>query len=690
MELLLEIQTEEMPPSHIQAAMTQLNDMLAKEMTDADLMDGGSASSSLQIYGTARRLIVSAEVRARQKDSEEEIVGPPRAAAYDEAGRPTRAAEGFARSRGAAVKDLCLIQTDRGEYAGIKTIVEGRPSKDVLPILLERVIGRISFPKMMRWGSNPFRFSRPVKHIFALLDGDHLPLSAAGRTSASHTFGHFLLAPERLAISSFKEYKKALFKHKVIVSPETRMQRILEQMEEKLKFIDAAVFPDPELLNKLVYDVEWPLVFLGTFPEEFLKLPLEILSTAMKKGQNLFSVVSGKKQRPHFIGVADAVSDRKGLIRMGNERVLRARLEDARFFWEQDLRIPLSQRLKGLDNVIYQEQLGSYADKVLRLKKIVRYLAGKMDMKDQSQSLTAAAELCKVDLLTDMVREFSSLQGVFGGLCAREEKYPAAVWKTIYEHYLPASMDDDVPSTRNGLVLSIADKLDSIVGAVGVGIKVTGSRDPFGLRRNAQSICRMILEKKLRVDLGRLIDKSIVLYGDTLQQPKEEIKAYCLDFFRNRLSYIFSSQGYRYDLVDAALEPGIEFPYDCSLRLRALDGLKDSPQFEPMILIAKRVNNILKGHPRHRIDSELFEEKEERELYTTFSIIRENVAPVLESGDYVRAQKMIFRMRATIDTFFDRIMVMAENKKIQRNRLALLQEISKLLSTIADYSKIVV
>ncbi|MCJ7681794.1 MAG: glycine--tRNA ligase subunit beta, partial [Candidatus Aminicenantes bacterium] len=495
---------------------------------------------------------------------------------------------------------------------------------------------------------------------------------------------------ERLDVSSFKEYKKILFKYKVIIPPEKRMQSILDQMDEKLKSIDATVFPDPELLNKMAFDLEWPLVFLGNFPEEFLKLPLEILSTAMKKGQNLFSVVSGKKQRPFFIGVADAVSDRKGLIRKGNERVLRARLEDARFFWEQDLRTPLNLRAKGLDEVIYQEQLGSYADKVLRLKKIVRYLSGKMDMLDQIQHLTAAAELCKVDLLTDMVREFSSLQGVFGGLSAREEKYPSAVWKTIYEHYLPAGMEDDVPSTRNGLILSIADKLDSIVGAVGVGIKVTGSRDPFGLRRNAQGICRMIIEKKLRIDLGRLIDKCIVLYGDTLQRPKEEIKAYCLEFFENRLSSIFSSQGYRYDLVDAALEPGIEYPYDCSLRLRALDGLKDSPQFEPMILIAKRVNNILKGHPRHRIDSDLFEEKEERELYTTFSIIKENVAPVLESGDYVRAQKMIFRMRATIDTFFDRIMVMAENKKIRRNRMALLQEISKLLSTIADYSKIII
>ena len=690
MELLLEIMTEEMPPSHIQAAMSQLNEMLAGELVESGLMDKKALPPSLKIYGTARRLIVSADVREKQMDGEEEIIGPPKAAAYDKNGHPTKAAEGFARSRGVAVKDLCLIQTDRGEYVAIQTVVEGRKAEDVLPLLLERVIGRLSFPKMMRWGTNPFRFSRPVKHIFSLLDGRHLPLSAAGISSSPYTFGHFLLSPEKIDVLSFKDYEKALLTHKVIISPEKRQKRILDQMDDRLKSLDASVFPDPDLLNKLTFDVEWPLVVLGSFPEEFLRLPLEILSTAMKKGQNLFSVVGGKKQKPFFIGVADAGNDRKGLIRKGNERVLRARLEDARFFWEQDLRTPLHLRVKGLEDVIYQEQLGSYTDKVLRLKKIVKYLAGKMEMKDQIPSLITAAELCKVDLLTDMVREFSSLQGVFGGLSAREEKYPAAVWKTIYEHYLPAGIDDEIPSTRNGIILSMADKLDAIVGAVGIGIKITGSSDPFGLRRNAQGICRMILEKKLHIDIGRLIDRCVVFYGDTLQRTKEEIKTSCMEFFRNRLSHIFLTQGFRYDLVEAALAPGIDSPYDCSLRLKALDGLKDSSQFEPIILIAKRVNNILKGQPRYRVNPDLLKEKEERELYTTFTIIRENLGPVLAGSDYTRAQKMIFRMRTSIDTFFDRIMVMDENKKLQRNRLGMLQEISSLLSTIADYSKIII
>jgi glycyl-tRNA synthetase beta chain len=410
----------------------------------------------------------------------------------------------------------------------------------------------------------------------------------------------------------------------------------------------------------------------------------------MKEGQNLFSVVKGKKQLPYFVGVADAFKDAKGLIQKGNERVLIARLEDARFFWEQDRKTKLKKRARGLDRIIYQEELGTYEDKALRLKKIVTYLARKLDIENEKRQLIQAAELCKVDLLTEMVREFSSLQGRAGGLYAREEAYPSLVCKAIYEHYQPVSLDDESPPSLAGAILSISDKLDSTLGTIGIGIQVTGSKDPFGLRRNAQGICKVILEKKLSFSFSRLLDKVLGVYGDQLKVPVEEIKNYCLGFFSDRLQYIFERQGYRYDLIKAALGAGIDNIYYSGLRLKALDSLKESPKFEPLILISKRVNNILRDQSLYRINPELVREKEERELYTTLSIIKENVLSLISKGDFSQAQRILFRIRSSIDNFFDHILVMDENLRIRRNRLALLQEISKLFLRMADYSQVVI
>jgi glycyl-tRNA synthetase beta chain len=289
-----------------------------------------------------------------------------------------------------------------------------------------------------------------------------------------------------------------------------------------------------------------------------------------------------------------------------------------------------------------------------------------------------------------MVREFPSLQGNVGGLYAREERYPAPVWKAIYEHYQPVSLDDESPASLTGAILSIADKLDSIVGAVGTGIKVTGSKDPFGLRRNAQGICKVIIERKLCFSFSRLLDKVIAIYGEKLREPKDKIKSYCLEFFSNRLRYIFERQGYRYDLINASVSVGIDNIYHSYLRLKALDSLKESPNFEPLIIIAKRVNNILKDQPLFRVNQALLAEKEERELYTTFSIIKNNVLPLISKGDFPQVQRIIFRIRSSINKFFDNVMVMTDEKRMKRNRLALLQAISKLLILVADYSQIVI
>jgi glycyl-tRNA synthetase beta chain len=686
MEFLLEINTEEMPSSHIKSGLSQLQDKLGEALISSSI-----TYTRMNTYGSCRRLVVVGNFAPKQKDRVEDVVGPPKIAAFDEDGVPRPAALGFANKHGLSVENLVVIKKERGEYVGARKITKGAPTESILKESLPKIISTISFPKMMRWGESPLRFSRPVQNVLCIFGGKPVFFRVGEILSSDFTIGHKIFSPRKIRPKNYSEYRKGLIDHHVVVDQDKRKLLILKQAEKKLLSLGAQIYPDEELLDKLSFDVESPHVILGQFPEEYLKLPLEVLSTAMKAGQNLFSVVKGKKQLPNFIGVADVPKDTKELIQSGNERVLKARLEDAKFFWDQDLKIKLRKRAEELDGVIYQEKLGSYEDKAQRLKKIVVYLAHKLEAKGEKKSVAEAAELCKVDLLTEMVREFPTLQGQVGGFYTREEGYLANVWKAIYEHYKPLSMDDAVPSSFNGAILSIGDKLDSIVGAIGIGMEVSGSKDPFGLRRNAQGICKIILEKKIDLAFSRLVDKVIAVYGEVFEKDKEDIKKRCLEFFKGRLQYIFESQGFRYDLIKAALSPGINNIYYTYLRLKALDSLKESAHFEPMILIAKRVNNILRNQPQiYKINSELLFEKEERELYTMFTIIRENALEMTSQGDFTKAQRMVFRIRTSINTFFDHVLVMADDKRLKRNRLALLQAISKLLNQIADYSQIVV
>jgi len=566
MEFLLEIMTEEMPPTHVKGALVQLENRLAEGLIANKLFDRKESFGRIRSFGTCRRLILLGNFVDKQQDKQEAIVGPPKFVAFSVDGSATPAAIGFAKSQGVNVSDLEVIQTGKGDYIGINKIEAGKPASDILEEILPNIITSLSFPKMMRWGNSSFRFSRPIKNILCLFDRKPLRFTINSVSTKNYTTGHKIYSPRKLKV----------------------------------------------------------------------------------------------------------------------------RMEDAKFFWVQDVKSSLKKKSKRLDQIIFQEHLGSYQNKTDRLKKTAAYISDRLELQDEKNAVTGAAELCKTDLMTEMVREFPSLQGKMGGLYAKEEGYAASVWKAIYEHYQPVSLDDSSPSSLTGAILAISDKLDTIVGTTGVGIEVSGSKDPFGIRRNAQGVCKIILDKKLSFSLPRLLDKVINTMKDRLVREKEDVKSYVLDFFKSRLQYIFESQGYRYDLVKASLAPGIDNVFHSFLRLKAMDNLKESPQFEPMIKIAKRVNNILRDQPQHKVNEELLLEKQERELHTTFSIIRDNILPLIAIGDFAKAQRMIFRMRSSINDFFDHVLVMADDKRLRRNRLALLQEISRLLSKIADYSLVVI
>jgi len=690
MEFILEINTEEMPLPHVKAALKQLKRNFEDVLISQGLVDKKKKPGKIEIFGTCRRLIVYGDLIACQRNKEEIIVGPPKSVAFTPDGSPSPAVMGFARSQGVKVDNLEVISNKKGDYVAVKKIQKGRPAQDVLPQVLPAIIKRLSFPKMMRWGANDFKFSRPIRYIFCILDGKLLSFRVNGISTIDFTTGHKLYFPAPIKVKSFKEYRRQLKKNKVLIEEKTRKARIKNLIEKKLAPLEAQCYPDEKLLDKLATDVEYPYVFLGAFPKEYLKLPIEILGTAMREGQNLLSVIKGKKQLPVFLGVTDACNDAKGFVSKGNERVLKARLEDARFFWLQDSKIPLKDRAENLNQIVFQESLGSYEDKIERIKKIAIYFASKVDAGKKINEVKQAAELCKADLLTEMVREFPSLQGKAGGIYARKEKYSFAVWKAIYEHYQPVSLDDPSPSSLIGAILAVCDKLDSIVGVIGLEIEISGSKDPFGLRRNAQGICSIVLDKKLDFPFSRLLDKVIKVYEDNLNKNRSELKEICLEFIKNRLENIFSQQGFRYDLINAVLSSGVDNIYNTFLKLKALNSLKDNLKFKTLILTAKRVNNILRGQPMYRVNQDLLIEKEERELYTTYSIIRDNVRPLFLRGDFSRAQRIVLTIGSSIDNFFDNVLVMAEDKRIKRNRMALLQQVSKLFSQIADYSEVVI
>ncbi len=685
MEFLLEIMTEELPSSHVRGALSQLQDRFRQEFQAARV-----GVRSLRTLGTCRRLVVVADLEAGQPDEEEVVTGPPRQVAVQADGSLSQAALGFARSQGVAAESLQVIKTARGEYLGFKRLKKGRRTEEIIADIFPAVVGSLSFPKNMRWGEKSFRFSRPIKNLLCLFDGRVVPLELAGLKSGNRTRGHFIHSPAELEVSNFDEYKRLLKEHFVMVEPEERKRSIERQFEDRLAGKKAEVYPDESLLERLLWNVECPLVIMGSFPESYLELPLEVLSTAMREGQKLFSVVSGRKQLPLFLGIADAPADPRNHIAAGNERVLKARLEDARFFWKNDLKVNLSERVSRLKNVVFQEKLGSYADKVERLQKLTAYLADRLELKKEKKDLVEAARLCKTDLLTDMVREFPELQGKMGGLYSRQQGWPETVSRTIYEHYLPEGLEDPVPVTVGGAILSLADKLDTVVGVFGVGVNISGSSDPFGLRRQALAICKIILEKKFQLSLSRLLDKAISLLSDRLTVPGDRLKETLMDFIEGRMRFIFEKQGYRYDLVNAALGPGIEYPTQTEARIRALNELKESQNFEQFILMVKRVKNIVKEPSRARLNSALLKEKEEKELYSALKIIRKNVEEMLARNDYASAQKMVFRLQPPLNNFFEGVLVMAEDRKVRNNRLALLSQILELTGELADYSQVVV
>ncbi|WP_018247779.1 glycine--tRNA ligase subunit beta [Orenia marismortui] len=685
-DLLLEIGTEEIPAGFMNYTFRQLRDLSQEIFADNRIEIG-----EVEATGTPRRLVLSIkDVAEKQSDLEKEVRGPAVRIAFDEEGNPSKAGAGFARGQGITPEELDV----RDEYVYACTKEIGKDTDELLAGLLTEIINRLNFPKSMRWADETMRFVRPIKWILSLYGEEKIDFSIAGVKSSNWSRGHRFLSEGNIEISNTTEYFTKLEEEFVIVDHNRRRAMILEQIENIAKEKDVVVKIDEGLLTEVNFLVEYPTALCGSFSENFLDLPSEVLITSMREHQRYFPVEDKDANLlNHFVTVRNGNEDHIDVVRAGNEKVLQARLSDAIFFYEEDQETSLESKIDKLKNVIFQEDLGTIYEKVERIIALSAQFSAKVDLSaEKVEQAKRAAKLSKLDLVTGMVDEFSKLQGVMGRYYALNDGENEEVADAIFEHYLPRYSDDILPSTETGIIVSIADKIDSIVGFFSVGIIPTGSQDPYALRRQAQGVVKIIVDTGLELELDYLIEQALDILEEQgkLERSRSEVKAEVLEFFKLRLENLLEEAGIRYDVVDAILSTNYSNINDTLLRATALMEFREEDDFEELIIAFNRVSNLASKSDNSTVKSELFEDDSEGKLYQDYKLIKEKVDLLVTDRSYIEALKEVATLKGAIDEFFDSVMVMAKNEEVKQNRLGLLNLISDLLSRIADLTKVVV
>ena len=657
---LLELGVEEIPHWMIEPALADLDRLVLLFLSQP-----GFEAGTVRLDGTPRRLVLRTELPERQEDREEVVTGPPKSAGPG-------AAQGFARRNNVAVEALAVETTPKGEYYALHRTVIGRNTRELLAEALPAIITKLPWPKAMYWtGKGQVTFIRPIRWIVALLGDQIVEFAIADVKSGALSRGHRRMGPDEIAVD-YANYEERLEKNGVILSKDKRRKRIQDGIKKLLKGTGLKLVADDALLADLVYLTEYPTPILGEFREEFLELPSEVLSTVMRHHQRYFTLndVEGK-MAPRFIAVMNMKADRKGFVKKGNERVLEARFNDARFFWEQDLQKTLEQRVPDLASVTFQAKLGSYLEKTTRVEKRAAEIGTALGI--DASFAVRAARLAKTDLTTEMVKELTELQGVMGGLYARKQGEPDEVWKAIYEQYQPVSMEAPIPPSKSGQLLSLADKLDTLESCFSVGMIPSGSKDPFALRRAAQGVVKILVEGRLRLAV-------------------KELRPDLYEFLLDRVRYYFKDvRGFAYDEVNAVLAAQSSDLVDVEARLIALKQVRQTENFEALAAAFKRIRNILKqaGEYRSNVEESLLEDGAERDLQNAMSGVLARVAVCLKSDDYIQALTVISTLRPAVDSFFEKVLVNAQDPAVRANRLALLGRLNAQVSSIAELSEIV-
>jgi glycyl-tRNA synthetase beta chain len=700
-DFLFEIGCEEIPAGLLRAAAKELKVILEKYLTAYNLLDG----VAVETFAAPRRLAATcAAVRVKQADETKDEMGPPKSVSFDAAGKPTRAAESFAQKMGVRVDKLTLVSTAKGEYLTAKRLIHGKFAKEILEEFLPRAVKEIPWPKTMYWtGAGGLHFIRPIRWVVALLGGKPLELTLGDATADRFTRGHRFLGKAKIPIAGVKDYADKLRASYVLVRAEDRRKKIETELRQLAGSKGLHVHEDAHLMDLVTYLNEYPSAILGGFDSSFLDLPDEILITVMRDHQKYFALErKDGSLAPNFLAIINLDKDRAGLIRAGHERVLRARFADARFFWETDQKCRLADYLPKLGAVTFQAKLGTYGDKVERVRAVARWIAEQWFASSiplaSVASADRAAELAKCDLVTDMVREFTELQGIVGGLYAKSQGEPEDVAWAVYDHYKPLALDDSIPRNMTGQAVALADKLDSLVGCFAVGLIPSGSSDPFALRRAAMGIVKILIETKLPLSLSLAVSRGVRSLASSA--PKINIQAnvekQVLDFILERARFVLKERGsVAYDEVNAALAAGADDLVDAVRRAEAVKAIRKTKNFEPLAVSFKRIRKILEkagpesGWRLPAIRPDLFTEEAERELHAKAASVARQSEQRKREGRYREALHEIAELRPAVDRFFDEVMVMSEEEHVRKNRLTLLSELLAQFSTIADFSEVV-
>jgi glycyl-tRNA synthetase beta chain len=686
-ELLFEIGTEEIPSDYLDDALSEMGRLTLAFLTEKHIR----LSDKPILHGTPRRLIlVGKGIREKQEDTVEEITGPPKKAAFDQDGKPTKAALGFAQKQGVSVDKLQIQQTPKGEYLYIKRTIPGRPTSEVLAEVLPKIIADIPWPKSMRWGSYAFSFVRPIHWVLALFGGEVIPFEVAGVKSGNKTRGHRFMAPRVIEVEDARDYFSKMRNAFVLVDREERASKIREAATAAANTVSGIPLMDPELLTTVTNMVEFPSAVCGNFDKAFLQLPDPVLITAMKKHQKYFAVRDQRNRTmPHFVAVNNTMATDETVVTKGHERVLRARLSDANFFFKEDRKKPLFGRLEDLKGVIYQTQLGTSFAKVQRFSRLAGYLSEQVEP-NIIPEVRLASSLCKCDLVTAMVTEFPELQGVMGKEYARLDGHPEAVCVAIHEHYLPARAGDELPSSAIGALVGIADRMDTIAGFFAIQMEPTGAADPFALRRHALAIIRILEKMEWEISLKGLVTKALSILREEISFDELPTAVKVMDFFRERYRQMMLRSDYATDLVEAVISA--EFDYIHHLRHR-LDHLKEFitgfADFESLALTFKRIVNILKNQPEaFSVNTALFKEPCEAHLWETYQRLEKEFRQSIEKKQYSEALNLLVTLKKPVDEFFEGVEILTKkDDALRKNRVAMLQELARLFLAIADFSK---
>lgn len=684
-DLLIEIGTEELPPLSLRRLAESFRSTLSDLLSEHELRHGASHA-----YASPRRLAVRVEqVPLQQSDREVLRRGPALTAAFDEDGNPTRPAEGFARSCGVTVSELDQLETDKGSWLAWRSREVGRPAAEIIPELIERALMTLPTPKRMRWADRSEEFVRPVHWVLLLLGEQTIHATILGLTAGRDTWGHRYHCNASLSVPSASAYAEILEKQgRVLVDMDHRRELIRTQVLEAARRLGGNALIDEALLEEVTALVEWPTVITGDFDARFLEIPAEALISSMQHHQKFFPVIDAEgKLMPHFITIANIESRNPAQVKAGNERVIRPRLEDAAFFWNQDRKHPLQQRSAQLDTVVFQQQLGSLGDKQRRLEAVAGFIAETIG--SRVEYAQRAATLCKCDLLTSMVFEFPELQGVMGRYYATHDGEPAEVASALDEQYRPRFAGDSLPVTRTGQALAIADRLDTLTGIFAIGQPPTGDKDPFGLRRAALGVLRIMIECELDLDLHELIAIAAAILPPEIKAAR--ITDELFDFMMERLRAYYIDAGHDGDTFEAVLARRPLRPIDFDQRMRAVKAFRSLPESVSLASANKRISNILRKSGAEippLYDRTLLQEDAERDLASAIDELEQEVKPFFERRTYTEALCRLASLRGPVDGFFDTVMVMVDKPQLRQNRLALLQRLSELFLRIADISRL--